>query len=247
MTSAVEYTNYTNVDAGYLRTFEPGDRLVRGHHGDLDVTDPTDLDAIAEAIFERHNRDDRPDGRLCPSLSVGDVVVVGEIAVSVARASASRPCGPTPTTSSSIGRGGTWSTPTRPTSASTCDPPNTPCSHSEDIMNEQSPRTENLVTVAELVELLQTFPPDAAAGVLTVSQAGIVIDVETAPVITVEQTIADDGTVRAVWITGVGDPTVPPPSLITWPCPCGTMITVDPRAAWPDDHTAHLYGPKPTA
>ena len=29
-----------------------------------------------EAIFVRHNRDDRPDGRLAPSLSVDDVVAV---------------------------------------------------------------------------------------------------------------------------------------------------------------------------
>ena len=50
--------------------------------------------------------------------------------------------------------------------------------------------------------------------------------IETAPVITVEQTIAGVGTVRAVWITGVGDPTVPPPSLMTWTPSTTTATTV---------------------
>jgi hypothetical protein len=30
-----------------------------------------------------HNRDDRPDGAMCPSMSVGDVTVIGEIALTV--------------------------------------------------------------------------------------------------------------------------------------------------------------------
>jgi hypothetical protein len=78
------YTNYTNVDAGYLRPYEPGDRLVRGCSGTIEV-DPTDPPtAIAERIFVRHNRDERPDALLCPSMSVGDVVVFAEVAVSVA-------------------------------------------------------------------------------------------------------------------------------------------------------------------
>jgi hypothetical protein len=114
------------------------------------------------------------------------------------------------------------------------------------MMDTPSRRTENLVTVADLVELLQTFPQQAPAGVLVVSQAGIVIDVETAPVVTVEQTIADDGNIRTVWITGVGEHATPPPSLISWPCPCGDMLTVDPHASWPHDHSSHLYGPDST-
>ena len=96
------------------------------------------------------------------------------------------------------------------------------------------------MTVAELVTLLQTFRQDAPAGVLTVCRTGIVIDIETAPVLTVEQTIADDGTIEAVWITGVGEATVPPPTLITWPCACGELLTVDQHASWPTDHDAHL-------
>src|SRR4051794_17871989 len=77
------------------------------------------------------------------------------------------------------------------------------------------------MTVSELITLLQTFPGDAPAGVLTVAQSGLVIDIDTAPVLTVEQTIADDGTVEAVWLTGAGDAEVPAPRLITWPCGCG--------------------------
>ena len=30
------------------------------------------------AIFARHNRDDRPDGRIAPSLSVGDIIVIND-------------------------------------------------------------------------------------------------------------------------------------------------------------------------
>jgi hypothetical protein len=84
MNVQLAHTNYTNVDAGYLRPYQPGDRLVRGYSGTID-TDPTEpATAIAERLFVRHNRDDRRDALLCPSMSVGDVVVIGEIAMSVA-------------------------------------------------------------------------------------------------------------------------------------------------------------------
>jgi hypothetical protein len=78
------YMNYTNVDAGFVRTYEHGDRLVRGHAGTIDVEHADDVTAVAERLFARHNRDDRPDRHLCPSMSVGDVIVIGEVAVSVA-------------------------------------------------------------------------------------------------------------------------------------------------------------------
>jgi hypothetical protein len=78
------YTNYTNVDAGFVRPYERGDRLVRGHVGTIEVESGDGVTAIAERLFARHNRDDRPDRQLCPSMSVGDVIVIGEIAVSVA-------------------------------------------------------------------------------------------------------------------------------------------------------------------
>jgi hypothetical protein len=40
--------------------------------GDTDGTFPPVLDAI----FARHNRDDRPDGAFAPSLSVGDIIAI---------------------------------------------------------------------------------------------------------------------------------------------------------------------------
>lgn len=101
------------------------------------------------------------------------------------------------------------------------------------------------MNVSELITLLGTVPGHVPVGVLTVAQTGIVVDVETAPVVTIEQTIADDGAILTVWVTGVGEPTVAPPTLITWPCPCGQLITVDPHAIWPDDHDDHGHGPGP--
>jgi hypothetical protein len=98
------------------------------------------------------------------------------------------------------------------------------------------------MTVSELITLLKTFPGDAPAGVLTVAQSGLVIDIDTAPVLTVEQTVADDGTVEAVWLTGVGETSVPAPTLITWPCNCGEVMTIDRWSSWPHDHDEHLYG-----
>jgi hypothetical protein len=35
------YTNYTNIDAGYLRPYESGDRLVRGYSGTIESTRPS--------------------------------------------------------------------------------------------------------------------------------------------------------------------------------------------------------------
>ena len=81
----MKYTNYTNMDARFMRTYEPGDRLVRGWQGELDdiwlINES--LTGLAEIVYGIHNRDDRPDGRMCPSMSVGDVVVIGEVALSV--------------------------------------------------------------------------------------------------------------------------------------------------------------------
>jgi hypothetical protein len=82
----VIYVCWTNLDGGRLRPYRPGDRLVRGWTGVLDQLDPAPkLDTLAEIVFVRHNRNDRPDGRLCPSMSVGDVVMFGEAALSVDR------------------------------------------------------------------------------------------------------------------------------------------------------------------
>ena len=81
--STVTYTNYTNIDASYCRPYEPGDRLVKGYSGEVEVVLDTPTLSL-EYLFAIHNRDDRPDGQLCPSQSVGDVIVIGETAWSVA-------------------------------------------------------------------------------------------------------------------------------------------------------------------
>ncbi len=79
----INYRNYTNGSAWTRRGYRPGDVLIAGWADQLEVADPTDKAAIAEHLFMRHNRDDRPDGQMCPSMSVGDVVVIGEIALTV--------------------------------------------------------------------------------------------------------------------------------------------------------------------
>jgi len=76
------YSNYTNVSHPFLRGYEPGDTLVAGWTGTI-AADTLDVHQLAERLFERHNRDDRPDGQICPSMSVGDVVVIGEVALTV--------------------------------------------------------------------------------------------------------------------------------------------------------------------
>lgn len=40
-----------------------------------EVEDHIDFEVAAERVFHEHNVDDRPTGRICPSMSVGDVVV----------------------------------------------------------------------------------------------------------------------------------------------------------------------------
>src|SRR3954470_19255554 len=88
-----------------------------------------------------------------------------------------------------------------------------------------SHRSEDAMTVSELITLLRTFPGDAPAGVLTVAQSGLLVDIDTAPVLTVEQTVADDGTGEAVGLTGVGETAGPAPTFIPWPCNCGEVVT----------------------
>ena len=62
------------------------------------------------------------------------------------------------------------------------------------------------MTVNELITLLQTFPGDAPAGLLTVGPSGLIIDIDTAPVLTVEQTMADDRTVETSGSLGSATP-----------------------------------------
>jgi hypothetical protein len=79
----ISYRNYTNGAAPFMRGYQPGDVLIAGWAGTESLDESLDVFAVAERIWIRHNRDDRPDGQLCPSLSVGDVVVIGETALTV--------------------------------------------------------------------------------------------------------------------------------------------------------------------
>ena len=82
---AMAYQCWTNLDAGYARPYEPGDRLVKGWGGTLEPGVATSVETMAETVFVRHKSDDRPDGQSCPSMSIGDVVMFGEVALSVDR------------------------------------------------------------------------------------------------------------------------------------------------------------------
>jgi hypothetical protein len=78
----MRYRIFHNVDSLWMRPHRPTDRVVAGYHGDIDGVD--DVESACRAIMARHNRDDRPDGCDAPSLSVGDVIVVGETTWTVA-------------------------------------------------------------------------------------------------------------------------------------------------------------------
>lgn len=69
----IRYQIFHNVSARFMRGAVPGDVLIRGWEGTLDVSPEG---SAFEAVFRQHNRDSRPDGRQAPSLSVGDVVVI---------------------------------------------------------------------------------------------------------------------------------------------------------------------------
>lgn len=68
------YTLWTNLDSGFRRAYAGGDRVVRGFFSHVDLDDITDDLVMCEEIWQRHNRDNRPDGHTAPSLSVGDVI-----------------------------------------------------------------------------------------------------------------------------------------------------------------------------
>lgn len=70
----VQYRIAHNVDSHYMRGFQPGDRLIGGFAGTVEVPEGTAPQSTCDVVWSRHNRDDRPDGQQAPSLSVGDVV-----------------------------------------------------------------------------------------------------------------------------------------------------------------------------
>ena len=79
------YHLYRNVGAPFF-AYTPGTKLwfdptpyavadaLGGRDGEHALDGP--VPPVLDAIFARHNRDDRPDGQLAPSLSVGDVIAL---------------------------------------------------------------------------------------------------------------------------------------------------------------------------
>ena len=96
------------------------------------------------------------------------------------------------------------------------------------------------MNVAEFRTLLACYPDDAEVGVLVLAPSGVIIDINAAPVTTIERTVLDDGQPETVWITGVGESSRRPPALITWPCACGEILTIAERDSWPSEHRGHL-------
>lgn len=97
-TQSIDYTNWTNMTSLFRRGYTAGDRLVRGWQGTVEVDDEVGVTrdddgkmvlfnpvkvfvAAAEILFMRHNRDDRPDGQMCPSMSVGDLAELDDVAL----------------------------------------------------------------------------------------------------------------------------------------------------------------------
>lgn len=72
----MKYTLFHNQDALFFRPGSLNDFYIMGYSGSVIGGAQSRLTDVLEAIFVRHNRDDRPDGRTRPSLSVGDVIVL---------------------------------------------------------------------------------------------------------------------------------------------------------------------------
>jgi hypothetical protein len=83
--AGADYQLFHNLDAGRARLYAPGDRLVPGYAGSLGTTRAIAVSKLPEEIFDRHNRDDRPDAESAPELSMGDVVVMGDTTIGVER------------------------------------------------------------------------------------------------------------------------------------------------------------------
>jgi hypothetical protein len=73
----IRYKLHHNLSARFMRPANQGDLVIEGYEGTIEAN-PNDRTKTApcDAVFARHNRDDRPDGRTAPSLSVGDLVTI---------------------------------------------------------------------------------------------------------------------------------------------------------------------------
>lgn len=72
----MRYTLFHNQDALWFRPGSLDDVYIMGYSGTVLGGNQARLTETLEAIFVRHNRDDRPDRMTHPSLSAGDVVVL---------------------------------------------------------------------------------------------------------------------------------------------------------------------------
>ena len=72
-----EYRIYHRIQRPLFGTYRPGDRLWFDSTAyEVPAEEDTGAVELLEQIFYRHNRDDRPDGQIAPSLSVGDLVAL---------------------------------------------------------------------------------------------------------------------------------------------------------------------------
>jgi hypothetical protein len=76
------YGYYANVSRNLFFGYEPGDRMILGWEGETPAGDSED---VLERLYVLLNRDDRPTGRICHSMSIGDVVVLDGQAWACAR------------------------------------------------------------------------------------------------------------------------------------------------------------------
>jgi len=90
----MRYRLLVNLDSHFDRGYRLGDTLAPGYSGAIDCEDPSQVESILWRIFDRHNRDDRPDGLDAPSFSIGYVAVVGESAFTLDRDGQWIPCRP---------------------------------------------------------------------------------------------------------------------------------------------------------
>lgn len=78
--SITVYELYHNLDSHFGRAGTVEDRYLYGHRWYVEDTDtegwPMAAEDVAERIYAKHQRDDRPDRDERPSLSVGDVIVM---------------------------------------------------------------------------------------------------------------------------------------------------------------------------
>jgi hypothetical protein len=81
----MEYTILHNVNfvRGWKANgYEVGDALALGWSGEVPFDGEID-ENLLEQIWIRHNRDQRPDRETCPSLSMGDVLLLNDNAYTV--------------------------------------------------------------------------------------------------------------------------------------------------------------------